>query len=273
MTGQGLSRHASGQGDASSVPGRGMKLCRKGALALLLLAAAPVSQGIAKPLQQQSPAPLADACNGWLFLDSDFLTFEQGEQFWKEATAETIRACLGADLMARDEDGRTALHHLSRHGNVEAVKELLAAGADPNAPGSTFCLAPLHLVKTPALVEVLVAAGADPNGRTTCGTWMRSATPLHRAAGRGDPETVKALIGSRSRPQCREKRWQHTPARGSRKRQLGGSQDVDRRWRGPQGRQQRWHHTPAQRNRRLGRRRCLGGGEGADRSRSRPPMP
>lgn len=174
-----------------------MKLCMEGALALLVLAAAPVSQGLAKPLQQQSAAPLVDACDAWLFLNSDFLTFEQGEQFWKEATAETIRACLGADLMARDEDGRTALHHLSRHGNVEAVKELLAAGADPNAPGSTFCLAPLHLVKTPALVEVLVAAGADPKAVRNDGS-----TPLHEAAASGNSEAVRTLIAAGADPKA-----------------------------------------------------------------------
>lgn len=118
--------------------------------------------------------PTEEACEGWL---AAFLFLEFREPFWKAAAAETVQACLdaGVDVMARVEDGQTALWHAAGFGgNAEVLEALIAAGADPNTQAGIFRAAPLHLVDTAASVRALVAAGADPDARASSGN-----TPLH----------------------------------------------------------------------------------------------
>ncbi|MYK85124.1 MAG: hypothetical protein F4025_01645, partial [Synechococcus sp. SB0669_bin_7] len=102
----------------------------------------------------------------------------------------------------RDEEGRTPLHRAAWSNQVEPVRALLDAGADPSArdeAGRT----PLHTAawrsKTPAVVQALLAAGADPNARDEDGR-----TPLHRAAGWSEtPAVVQVLLDAGADPNAR----------------------------------------------------------------------
>lgn len=80
----------------------------------------------------------------------------------------------GADPNAADEDGDTPLH-LAWHPKVARL--LIENGADPNARTNTE-VAPLHWAANKYIVEVLVAAGADVNARAG---GIEDATPLHMA--------------------------------------------------------------------------------------------
>ena len=78
---------------------------------------------------------------------------------------EVMRALVqaGADLEAKDAQGRTALHHASMFGSTPALLELLQLGADMEAEDHQG-LRPLHwAVRREAITMVsLVALGASP---------------------------------------------------------------------------------------------------------------
>ena len=79
----------------------------------------------------------------------------------------------------------------AKAGEIEAVKQHLAAGADVDAKDK-YGRTPLHL--SPAsghkeIAELLIARGADVNAKNKYGL-----TPLHFAAGYGRKETVELLI-------------------------------------------------------------------------------
>ena len=81
-----------------------------------------------------------------------------------------------------------SIHHAALVGNIEAVKQHLAAGTDVNAKdfsGGT----PLHGAGTKEVTELLIAAGADVNTKGLGGM-----TPLHDATQNGRKEIVKLLI-------------------------------------------------------------------------------
>ena len=76
-------------------------------------------------------------------------------------------------------------------GNIEAVKQHLAAGTDVNAKDDNGWT-PLHFAVYyghKEIVELLIAKGADVNAKDNNG-W----TPLHFAAGRDHKEIVELLI-------------------------------------------------------------------------------
>ena len=136
--------------------------------------------------------------------------------FFYQATAADVGRCLsqGADPNARDEDRYTPLlsvlgkavladlagADLEARADVEVVKVLLAAGADPNARGVTPLHGAARLSETPAVVKALLAAGADLEARDEHGL-----TPLHRAAISKTPAVVKALLAAGADPNARAK--------------------------------------------------------------------
>ena len=83
-----------------------------------------------------------------------------------------------------------SIHEAAMRGNIEAVKQHLAAGADVNAMrgGGT----PLHFAAGNGhkeIAELFIAAGADVNAKNNLG-----GTPLHEAAASGHKEIVEVLV-------------------------------------------------------------------------------
>lgn len=89
------------------------------------------------------------------------------------------------------------LHDAAADGTPAEVEALLAAGADPDAPGDNG-VTPLHLAaahnEAPAVVAALIGAGADARSR-------HGATLLHMAArSNGNPAVVEALLAAGADP-------------------------------------------------------------------------
>jgi uncharacterized protein len=113
-----------------------------------------------------------------------------------------------------NESGDPILAGVAYFNNVECVRLLLQAGADPNGlvrdtheTALHGCLIGLGHNVTEydrhAVVKLLIEHGADPNRRTVPGVptlafWRdvrtRGETPLHRAAAYASEETVKYLL-------------------------------------------------------------------------------
>ncbi len=90
------------------------------------------------------------------------------------------------------------IHEAAENGNIEAVKQHLAAGADVNTKDSVAGFrrergwTPLHYAADKGrkeVAELLIDKGADVNAKTQDGD-----TPLHVAAGEGHTETAELLI-------------------------------------------------------------------------------
>jgi len=84
----------------------------------------------------------------------------------------------GADLSAKWGDGVTPLHNAVVKRHKKIVELLIAKGADVNAMdkhGGT----PLHYATTKETAELLIAAGADVNAKSESG--MIKGTPLDMA--------------------------------------------------------------------------------------------
>ncbi len=81
----------------------------------------------------------------------------------------------GADIGARNMDGKTPLHFAVEAGSRAAIEILLAQGADINAPDSSGCTV-LHYVTDEEIAHLLIEKGADLQVRNTF-----DASPLHVA--------------------------------------------------------------------------------------------
>src|SRR3954471_19786614 len=97
------------------------------------------------------------------------------------------------EVDARGADGFTSLHLAAFFGGAEAVRALLAAGADPDADAdNVFKVHPIHsasAVGDHASVRALLEAGATPNVKQQGGF-----TPLHAAAHNNDVALAELLL-------------------------------------------------------------------------------
>jgi ankyrin repeat protein len=136
---------------------------------------------------------------------------------WGHKEIIELLIAAGADVNAKDKDGRTPLdgalgetadlirkhggkngtedysiHLAAARGNIEAVKQHLAAGADVNAMSGADGRTPLNIAATHGhkeIAELLIAEGADVNATDENG-W----TPLLVAAYWGGKEIAELLI-------------------------------------------------------------------------------
>jgi ankyrin repeat protein len=104
-----------------------------------------------------------------------------------------------------------SIHKAARQGNIEAVKQHLAAGMDVNAKGD-YDFTPLHKAAGAGHKEVaklLIANGADVNAKDVIGQ-----TPLLDAAGGGHKEVVELLIAKGADVNAKDK-YGRTPLHSS----------------------------------------------------------
>ena len=113
----------------------------------------------------------------------------------KEGNIEAVKQHIaaGTDVNAKDRKGETPLRIAITYGHKEIGELLITNGADMNAKSGRKEWTPLYRAifsKRWEFTELLIAKGADVNLSNKDGT-----TPLHRAAGeRGQKEIVELLI-------------------------------------------------------------------------------
>ena len=98
-------------------------------------------------------------------------------------------------MNAAQGDGMTALHWAARHGDVDLIKMLLAAGANVKATTRLANYTPLLMaseIGSAGAIDALIAAGADAKGTTASGV-----TPLMFASAAGQADAVKTLRRAR----------------------------------------------------------------------------
>ena len=127
------------------------------------------------------------------------------------AIAELLAA--GADPDSQNKYGTTALHLVAGNGRVAAIWALLAAGADVNAKnkrGNTALNWAAGNGHVPA-IEALLAAGADVHARD-----KYSGTSLHWAAGNGPRTGYRGTARRRRGHRHAGQRRLHPPTQGRR---------------------------------------------------------
>ena len=108
-----------------------------------------------------------------------------------------VKQCIaaGADINAKI-GGWTALHHAANVGNKEIVELLIANGADVNAKDDRMVWTPLHWAASHGhkeIAELLIAAGADVNAMDEDGKKGYASAPLDWANAYGRTETADLL--------------------------------------------------------------------------------
>jgi predicted LPLAT superfamily acyltransferase len=113
-----------------------------------------------------------------------------GASMWGHTQTVAMLLENGADVNAKNNDGKTVLMLASWYGHTETVAMLLEKGADVNAKmkGETALHMASFLGHTET-VAILLDAGADANEKLPFGT-----TALIWASERGHPETVRILL-------------------------------------------------------------------------------
>jgi ankyrin repeat protein len=106
-----------------------------------------------------------------------------------EGNIEAVKQHLaaGTDVNAKVKDGSTPLHLAAVKGHKEIVELLIAKGADVNAKGNGE-MTPLHIAANKEIAELLITNGANVNAKDDSG-W----TPLDRAISGKHPETADLL--------------------------------------------------------------------------------
>ncbi len=112
----------------------------------------------------------------------------------QQGNKEAVRTLLKekADVNAAQGDGMTALHWAAKNDDLETVKALLAAGANPKVTTRLGEITPLFLAcanGNAAMIEALLNAGADAKSVKANGT-----TALMMAATSGSADAVKVLL-------------------------------------------------------------------------------
>jgi len=128
-------------------------------------------------------------------------------------------------------DPSTAAHATALHGELEALKALIARGAPIDLPAAaalgdmegarrlleTASREDRHLALSLAadfgyveIVRLLLDAGENPNRYNPVGGHSHT-TPLHQAAGRGHEEVVRLLVKRGARTDLKDILWQATP--------------------------------------------------------------
>ncbi len=116
----------------------------------------------------------------------------------------------GADVNAPRGDGMTALHWAAERGNAELAAMLVQAGANLDAVTRIGSYTPLHVASREGeadVVGVLLDAGADLSVRAA----ESGATSLHLAATSGDVATLRTLLDAGAEVDAREHQWGQTP--------------------------------------------------------------
>lgn len=97
----------------------------------------------------------------------------------RDKDADKLNKILGKaklkEMNTKDKDGYTPLMAAAESGNIAAVKTLVAAGVDVNAPEDSP--RPLHLAVKGAyrdIIEVLLHSGADPKIKSPDGSTVMS---------------------------------------------------------------------------------------------------
>ena len=130
----------------------------------------------------------------------------------KRGDLDAVRELLasGADVNAAQADGMTALHWAAERDDPGLARMLLYAGAAVEPVTRIGSYTPLHVAArggSVAVAEVLLDAGADPAAPAA----LSGATPLHLAAAAGSAHLVAVLAERGADPDAREAMWGQTP--------------------------------------------------------------
>ena len=143
---------------------------------------------------------LAYNAEPWEIIDPDATPLMQAAERGDLQAVKTLLAS-GADVNAHDQRGWTPLMHasMSLKANAEVVRTLIAAGADVNAKdrvGRTALVWAAGLASDGrGKVGVLLAAHADPNAKSSFGE-----TPLEAAVEVGCIDTAAELLAAHADP-------------------------------------------------------------------------
>ncbi len=142
-------------------------------------------------------ADVSQADPGYTLLMLAFMPL-RGSLYYKEYTPhpQVIKALIeaGVDVNAQNIKGETALYLAAKRGDTEAVKMLLAAGAEVNTQDNYNKETPLNQAARrdhTEIVKALIAAGADVNAKDE-----DNSTALMSAAYCGKIEIVQMLLAA-----------------------------------------------------------------------------
>ncbi len=140
---------------------------------------------------------------------------------WKgDQDALDLLYAKGADITRKCHEDNDLLSHAAFNAQIGSVKWLLSKGADPKHISAKTGESALHFAiskrddpRRTEIVRVLVEAGADVNLKTIAGketgcfmrdAFLKSETPLHRAAAYGDKDMIQILLNAGADPSIKD---------------------------------------------------------------------